>query len=132
MDTKQFWKMIEHAKGHAQDLGHAYVQIAILRGLLEKLTLNEIVEFDYILNTLMARSYHYDLWAAAYLINGGCSDDGFEYFRGWLILQGEKVFEDALKDPESLAQVAEPDVENEDILGLAVESYQKRTGKELP
>jgi len=25
---------------------------------------------------------------AAYIINGGCSDDGFEYFRRWLVLQG--------------------------------------------
>ena len=27
------------------------------------------------------RGLHLELWGAAYLINGGCSDDGFEYFR---------------------------------------------------
>jgi hypothetical protein len=31
-----------------------------------------------------------DQWGAAYLANGGCSDDGFDYFRGWLIGQGRK------------------------------------------
>ncbi|MEU1868262.1 DUF4240 domain-containing protein [Streptomyces gardneri] len=31
---------------------------------------------------LMAASYQAPIWAAAYLINGGCSDDGFDYFRG--------------------------------------------------
>ncbi len=81
---------------------------------------------------MMARSYHRELWGAAYIINGGCSDDGFEYFRGWLILQGEKSFEDALKDPESLVEIAKCDVENEDILGLAVEAYLQQTGKEFP
>ena len=39
----------------------------------------------------MDDSYRWDLWGAAYLANGGCSDDGFDYFRGWLIGQGRKV-----------------------------------------
>ncbi len=37
------------------------------------------------------------------VVNGGCSDDGFEYFRGWLIGQGGAYFEAALKDPERAA-----------------------------
>jgi hypothetical protein len=40
----------------------------------------------------MADSYQGDLRAAAYLINGGASDDGFEYFRGRLITQGREVY----------------------------------------
>jgi hypothetical protein len=35
-------------------------------------------------------SYNPELWCAAYIVSGGCSD-GFEYFRCWLISQG-KVF----------------------------------------
>ena len=27
------------------------------------------------------------------MLKGGCSDDGFEYFRGWLISRGRKVYE---------------------------------------
>ena len=34
----------------------------------------------------------------AYLAQGGCSDDAFEEFRAWLILQGRGLFESALKD----------------------------------
>jgi hypothetical protein len=45
------------------------------------------------LSGLLAASYRTVLWAAACLINGGYSDDGFEYFRGWLIVQGRDVFE---------------------------------------
>ncbi|MFE5591185.1 DUF4240 domain-containing protein [Streptomyces sp. NPDC056549] len=33
---------------------------------------------------------------AAYMVNGGCCDDGFDYFRGWLIAQGRNVFERAV------------------------------------
>jgi hypothetical protein len=33
------------------------------------------------------------MWVAAYLMNGGCSDDGFDYFRGWLIAQGRTTLE---------------------------------------
>jgi hypothetical protein len=51
------------------------------------------------------------LWGAAYLINGGCSDDGFDYFRRWLILQGHKVFQAAIANPDSLADVVDPDEE---------------------
>ncbi|MFL6076856.1 MAG: DUF4240 domain-containing protein [Mycobacteriales bacterium] len=39
----------------------------------------------------MAESYQGDLWGAAYLINGGASDDGFDYFRGWLIARTRGV-----------------------------------------
>ena len=59
-----------------------------------------------VLSGLMADSYRTPLWAAAYVINGGCSDDGFDYFRGWLIVQGRQVFERAVADPDALADLA--------------------------
>jgi hypothetical protein len=39
------------------------------------------------------------------VIHGGCSDDGFEYFRRWLVSRGRDVYEAALADPDSLAQL---------------------------
>lgn len=51
----------------------------------------------------MAISHRNQLWAAGYLINDGCSDDGFEYFRAWLIAQGREVFERVVADPDALA-----------------------------
>ena len=36
-------------------------------------------------------------------MNGGASDDGFEYFQRWLISRGRQIYEAALADPESLA-----------------------------
>lgn len=79
-------------------------------------------------------------WAAAYVINGGCSDDGFEYFRGWLITQGREVFQQALSDADSLADhppvqaaAAEwEDLECELTLGIAYDAYQRATGEPMP
>ena len=69
---------------------------------------------------------------AAYLLNGGCSDDGFEYFRGWLISRGRAVFEKALADPDSLAKFvgAAPELELEAIAYAAINAYKTKTGKD--
>lgn len=88
----------------------------------------------------MADSYRNPLWAAAYVINGGCSDDGFDYFRGWLIVQGHGVYERVVADPDTLADLpvvraktptAGP-VECEDTLYIAPRTYRAVTGEGLP
>ncbi len=50
----------------------------------------------------MDRAYSWPLWAAAYIIHGGCSDDSFSDFRASLISRGRRSFESAVADPESL------------------------------
>lgn len=57
---------------------------------------------------LMRRAFRWDLWDAATIIHGGCSDDGFWDFRAGLIALGRKRYEAALADPDSLAAI--PDV----------------------
>jgi hypothetical protein len=76
-----------------------------LTARLAKLPEEEILDFAYLWAVVAARAYRRDLWGAAYLINGGCSDDGFCYFRWWLILQGRAVYEAAIADPDTLAEV---------------------------
>mgnify|MGYP000081487486 FL=1 len=39
------------------------------------------------------------------MVLGGCSDDGFDYFRFWLISRGRKIFDKALEDVDSLCDV---------------------------
>lgn len=68
-------------------------------------SVNDVLDYDRIHYELMAESYRWELWGAAYLINGGCSDDGFDYFRGWLLGQGRATWQAALADPDSLASV---------------------------
>lgn len=60
-----------------------------------------IKSFDTLLQEKSALAYREDIWALAYLMNDGCSDDDFEGFRYWLLLQGREVFEAVLIDPDA-------------------------------
>jgi hypothetical protein len=101
MPAERFWQIIERAarSGHDPD-----AHIEALRAEVRKLTLDEIVSFEVAFRRYLNEAYTWDLWGAAYVIHGGCSDDGFEYFRRWLVSRGRDVYEAALADPDSLAQ----------------------------
>src|SRR6266496_6748405 len=130
MNEDIFWQLIADSK--QPSAGDSDAQVAALQERLQSLPESEIVEFDSLLHVQLDRSYHRDLWAAAYIINGGCSDDGFDYFRAWLIAQGQEVFERALQDPESLVEVAEPEVELELFLYASIVAYEAKTKKKFP
>ncbi len=48
-------------------------------------------------------AYAWPVWGAAYLVEGGCSDDAFMDFRDGLVLAGRATFERTLADPDTLA-----------------------------
>jgi Protein of unknown function (DUF4240) len=79
-------------------------------------------------------TYTWDLWGAAYIINGGASDDGFEYFRGWLLSEGSKRWRRVNRDIESAFDDLRPGspVECEDIIYTLPAVYRERIGKEPP
>src|SRR5688500_13176599 len=79
------WALVEAT---AQRDPSQSAQSAVLRAALEKMTVTQIEEFDRVFQQKMRESYRWDLWGAAYVIHGGASDDGFEYFRRWLISRG--------------------------------------------
>jgi hypothetical protein len=129
MDKATFWKLIDSSRKKAG--GDPDEHVDILRERLQQLEPDEIVQFDKLFREHSARAYTWDLWGAAYLIGGGCSDDGFMDFRGWLISKGEKVYEDALKNPESLTRVVKEDDEcqYEGFQYVASQAWEARTGK---
>jgi hypothetical protein len=132
MDDARFWKILERANSEGGGESEAVAQ-----GVYERivaLPAAEIESFTTILRTKVAAAYTWKLWGAAYLMNGGCSDDGFEYFRGWLVTQGQKIYEAALADPDSLVDVRdlESDHECEDLLYVPMQAYEAVTGKEFP
>jgi hypothetical protein len=130
MDRDAFWRIIDNSRC-GSDLDR---QIEKLNERLTALSAEELIEFERHLTTLSCESYSWDLWGAAYLINGGCSDDGFEYFRSWLIAQGRSTFESAVVDPDSLADLPDlgGDVELEELSYVAQRAYEDKTGKPLP
>lgn len=131
MDAPTFWELIEESRENAgSDLGE---QAADLTDLLSELLLEEILAFDRMFWQFLNDAYRWELWGAAYIINGGCSDDSFEYFRCWLISQGKRVYDESLADPESLAGRAEEGGhdEAESLLYAAADAYEVETGKKL-
>lgn len=125
-DEARFWKLIEASKRGAG--GDCETQCENLRQRLGRLDVDEIVAYAQIENRLISEAYRADLWGAAYFINGGLSDDGFEYFRQWLILQGEKVYRAALENPDNLARIASEDSEIECENYAAVYAFEAKTG----
>ena len=100
MTEAEFWELIEKTKRSDPD---EHVERLIAR--LVKLPVAEILHFGHWWQESNTAAYVWNLWGAAYLINGGCSDDGFTDFRSWLLLKGENIYRAALTDPDSLARL---------------------------
>ena len=129
MDRDTFWNIIDEARS---TVGDACEVAPAVVGKLAQLEPADIVAFKQHQYDLEAESYRWDLWAVAYIVNGGCSDDGFDYFRAWLLANGRKRFEDAIANPTSIGDWAEDEGDYEDMLYVAVEAYEKKTGNEFP
>ncbi|MFH8443276.1 DUF4240 domain-containing protein [Streptomyces sp. NPDC018026] len=48
--------------------------------------------------------YRWDVWAAAYLIGGGCPDDRFSDFTAGLVALGRDWYEQTATCPDALAE----------------------------
>jgi hypothetical protein len=130
MQLDQFWQFVEMAKAKAD--GDTEARVDALRSVLSGLSPAELQSFQNHYDRLIAMAYRWDLWAAAYIINGGCSDDGFRYFRDWLISEGRSTFENALKDPDSLADLPHVDPAELESFGYVVsELYEQKGGGKL-
>jgi hypothetical protein len=131
MESKKFWKIIENTKSESS--GDYEKQQSLLERELLKLTAKEVLEFDNKFRTLRGKIYTWDFWAAAYIINGGCSDDCFSDFRGWLIGQGKSIFESAVQNIETLSKLKETnDGDWEGLSYISTDIYKKKTGNDMP
>ena len=122
---KEFWEHIDKRKRRDAD-EHAERLVA----RLAKLRVVEIIDFGHWWQEALREAYNWNLWAAAFLSHGGCSDDGFHYFCQWLILQGRDVFKAAVKKPDSLAKVLTPDDFTESYGNPAADAWFLATGLE--
>ena len=129
MDSDDFWKIVEEAKSASSS---SFERPEALRHALQNLSPDEIQGFQETYIAQVYAAYTWPLWGAAYVMNGGCSDDGFDYFRDWLISEGKSVFDEALKDPESLAELEGADeFELEGFRYVADEVFEAKTGQPM-
>ncbi len=141
IDADVFWKLIETshrlaASADNEDLSdQADRQAEILEDLLIQRTPEEIAGFDQFFCDRFEESYRSELWAVAEIAGGGCSDDGFEYFRCWLIGQGKRYYQRALADPQRAAdRIREAgDLPGSwDLIMAADSAYESVTGQPIP
>jgi hypothetical protein len=138
MRTDDFWAVIARATADRPATPGEVAKRAVAE--LAAGDPDEIVAWGRHLDKVMAASGTQDLWAAAYLINGGCSDEGFDAFRGWLIAHGRETVARSVRSPDSLAEMplvraaAENGAvfEAEEVLSIAAEAYAEATGSDLP
>ncbi|MGC5334246.1 DUF4240 domain-containing protein [Micromonospora sp. DT62] len=138
MRTDDFWQLIDRARAGGGGEPHAVAARAV--ALLAERDPEDIVGYARHQARVLSASHKVDLWGAAYLINGGVSDEGFHHFRGWLMTQGREVFARAVADPDSLAglsQVRAASLSGEEfsaaeMLAAPWDAYRRVTAAELP
>ncbi|MEV8042611.1 DUF4240 domain-containing protein [Streptomyces griseoluteus] len=135
MDETEFWELIDATREAAE--GDPEEQADLLVDRLLQFDPDMVLDFARHFEARYNRAYRWDLWGAASLLLGGASDDAFDYFRCWLIGQGREVFEGALHDPDSLAELLdefddEMDGDGEELGYAADEAYERLTGTVAP
>lgn len=132
MTKAEFWKLIE-ASGRMSK-GDVDKQGDLLREALNELKEKEIFSFERHLRLRLRQAYTFDVMAAAFIIHSYVSDDVFEEFRAWLVAQGRRRFEEAIRSPESIVDFLERDnvdaVAGDAILLAASRAYSDKTGKD--
>lgn len=135
MDPSTFWDLIDDTRRVSDGSPETHASVLVSR--LRRLDPSDIVDFERRWREYDVDAYTWELWAAAYLLNGGCDDVCFEHFRSYVIGLGEQVFRDAVADPDSLVFLAgEPRhqfAHDAEGLGYAAsDAYEAATGGELP
>ena len=128
MDEDQFWAIVDQSRQSGKD------QETELKIIMKSLSLEEIIGFSLRTDKLLRDAYTSELWCAGYLMNGGCSDDGFEYFRCWVIACGRDVYTKACANPDSLADLPGLDQDYYDFetfAYVAPNTFEDLTGQEM-
>lgn len=129
MSEDLFWEIVEGDR--SAPIGE---RIERLAERLANFKPRAIKEFNRILRTKWNDAYRTDIWALAYLLRGGCSDDAFMDFRAWLIMQGRQIFERTLIDPDGfdVVQFSNSSIGSISILDAPAAAHELRTGKSMP
>lgn len=130
MDAEGFWRLVESARGDGGVFAEA------LAGRLVKGSESEILGFEARFDELYGAVYRWDVWAAAYLIGGGCSDDSFMDFRAGLFGLGREWYERVALAPDSLAGhpgviAGDEVVFDEAVLYAAGRAHARLTGGDI-
>ncbi|ASE61644.2 MULTISPECIES: DUF4240 domain-containing protein [Chryseobacterium] len=132
LDENLFWKIVDSSVKNSSNQNE---QEKYLVSEISKLTPKQMVGFRLRTDKLLYDTYTSEMWCAAYIMNDGCSDDGFEYFRNWVISRGRDVYYKAKENPDTL--ISQKDHGDEGMFEfelfwyVALKAFKNTTGKEL-
>jgi hypothetical protein len=127
MTDEQFWNLLDQARGHSS----SSTEPGRLKTVLNLLSDDEVSDFGLMFYSKVCDLNNWRLWGAGYLIAGGMSDDGFHYFRSWIIGKGKQIFDVAMKDPDELGPfIDDTEVENE-LLEYVTSEILKERGSDI-
>ena len=123
MTLSDYWRVIELSReSFIVGEGAMKAQAELITLGLRNFDIHDLTEFDAFSKSLLVESYNWDIVGAAVLLAGFCSDDLVVDFIGWLISMGKNTYENAVRDPNSLAVfVGDPSIESfffEDFFSL--------------
>ena len=130
LEENKFWELIQSS--YEESNRETDKQMELLINKLAEYSQEDMLRFGQIYDIYAKESYKEKLWAAAYVMNGGCSDDCFDYFRGWLISRGKEAYLNAMINPDSIIDLdtsyEEDYFENETMLSVAERAFSKKIG----
>lgn len=121
MNIAEFWSLVERV--HTASPADMDEKSRLLGAELRQLPCEQILSFESHFRDLFYQAYNWDVWAAAYMIGHGCSDDSFTDFRSTLISLGRDAYSTALRDADALVEF------NIDPAWATYEGYQYVAGK---
>lgn len=131
LDEDLYWTIVDKSLKQTDNQND---QEQFLIKEIARLTPKEMIGFRLRTDKLLYDTYNAEMWCAGYIMNGGCSDDGFEYFRNWIISRGKKVYYDAKLNPDNLISEVDKNAEAyefESFWYVALEAFEQQTGKAL-
>lgn len=126
LDEDKFWAIIENNKSNSESEDDYYQGLI---KLLSEYDADTILQFGIRTRVLERMAHNADLWRAAHILKSGCTDDAFEAFKRWLIIQGREVFESAIQDPDSLCQYDfndDWDFDFEKLADVHIEAFENK------
>lgn len=131
LDEETYWTIIEKS---LKETKNQEDQELFLTSTLEQLSPKEMIGFRLRTDKLLFDSYTSNLWCANFVISNGKADEGFDYFRCWLISRGKEAYYKTMENPDYLVNLVENEPKIYDFEGfwyVAVEAFKNMTNKDL-
>lgn len=103
MNDNEFWQFV--AGCGASPSADADAFVTAWKAAIRNLSPDELIALNAALARTLRRAYTWDVRGVAYIMNGGCSDDDFLYFRQWLVSRGRAFFDTIVETTDELASL---------------------------